>query len=185
MAASEWTHSVRAIWYNPVEDYSAPGVNTWCRFAYHPVIDSSPVLLALSVSYLTGTLWHCGQHWPYVGLGSWGMPLHQDGNAMRDAAKISPRIPFTCAPNAILSLPIIDIIPSRQIYVAINNPSLVPSASGDTTGNHLWNSVCTANDVSHGENWKSNGCRCFSHLYKFRDEIQVTQVSSDCAERQN
>jgi hypothetical protein len=60
-------------------------------------------------------------------------------NAMGDVAKISPRVPSTSAQNAVLSLLIIHIIPSRQIYVAINNPSLVPSISCLTTGSYLWN----------------------------------------------
>jgi len=46
---------------------------------------------------------------------------------MGDIAKISPHIPFTCTQNAFLSLLNIHIIPRHQIYVAIDNPSLVPS----------------------------------------------------------
>jgi len=103
---------------------------------------------------------------------------------MGDAAKISPYIPSTCAPNAILSLLIIHIIPSRQIYVAIDNPLLVPSISCLTTSSYLWNDVCAANNISHAENLQSNGCRYFSHLYKFRDGIQVTRVFRYCGERQ-
>jgi len=93
---------------------------------------------------------------------------------MVDAAKISPRIPSTCAQNAILSLLSIHIIPSRRIYVAIDNPSHVPSVSCLSTSSYIWNYVRAADDVSHTENLQSNGCRCFSHLYKFRDRIQVT-----------
>jgi len=52
---------------------------------------------------------------------------------MGDAAQLAPRVPTTCAQNAILSLLIIHIIPSRQIYVAIDNPLLVPSISCLTT----------------------------------------------------
>jgi len=87
--------------------------------------------------------------------------------AMGDAAKISPRVPSTCAQNAIFSLLIIHIIPSHQIYVAIDNPSLVPSVSCLTTSSYLWNDVHAADNTSHTENLQSNGCRCFSHLYKF------------------
>jgi len=86
---------------------------------------------------------------------------------MSDAAKISACIPSTRAQNAILSLLIIHLIPSRQIYVAIDNPSLVPSVSCLTTSSYFWNYVLKANDDSHAENLQSNGCQCFSHLYKF------------------
>jgi len=61
----------------------------------------------------------------------------RDCKAMGDAAKISPRVPSTCAQNAILSLLIIEIIPSRQIYVAIDNPSFIPSVSCLPTSNYL------------------------------------------------
>jgi len=71
---------------------------------------------------------------------------------MGGAAKFSPRVPSTCMQNAILSLLIIHIIPSRQIYVAINNPSLVPSVSCLTTSSYLWNDTCGADNVSHAEN---------------------------------
>jgi hypothetical protein len=93
---------------------------------------------------------------------------------MGDAGNISPRVPFTCAQNAILSLLIIHIIPSRQMYVAIDNPLFVPSVSCLTTSSYLWNDVRAADNISHAENVQSNVCRCFSHLYKFRDRIQVT-----------
>jgi len=95
-----------------------------------------------------------------------------------------PRIPSTCAQNAILSVLIILIIPSRQIYVAIDNPSLVPSVSCLTTSSYLRRYVRAAYDVSHAENLQSNGCRCFCHLYKFRDGIQVTRVFRYRGERQ-
>jgi len=117
-------------------------------------------------------------------MGSLGTRLHRDCNAMGDAAKTTPPVPSTCTQNAILSLLIIHIIPSRQIYVAIYNPSLVPSVSCLTTSSYLWNYVRAADDVSHAENLQSNGCRCFSHLYKFRDRIQVTRVFRYCGERQ-
>jgi len=125
-----------------------------------------------------------GQLWPYVGMGSVGTHLHRDCNAMGDAAKPSPRVPSTCAQNAILFLLIIHIIPSRQIYVAIDNPSLVPSVTCHTTSSYLWNYLRASDDVSHAENLQSNCCRCFSHLYKFRDGIQVTRVFRYCGERQ-
>ena len=74
------------------------------------------------------------------------------GIGMGDAAKFSPRVPSSCAQNAILSLRIIHIIPSGQIYVAINNPSLVPSISCRTTSSYLSNDVCAADNISHREN---------------------------------
>jgi hypothetical protein len=115
---------------------------------------------------------------------SLGTRLHRDCNAMGDTAKTTPRVPSTCAQNAILSLLIIHIIPSRQICVAIDNPSLVPFVSYLTTSSYLWNYVCAADDVSHAENLQRNGCRYISHLYKFRDGIQVTRVYRCCGERQ-
>ena len=90
-----------------------------------------------------------------------------DCMAMDDAAKISPRVPSTCAQNSILSLLIIHIIPSRQIYVAIDNPSFVPSVSCLTTSRYCWNDVRAADNISHAENLQSNGCQCFSYLYQF------------------
>jgi len=82
-AASEWTRSVRAVRDTPVAEYSAPGVNTTRRVAYRPPIAVSPFLLALSVSYIKQTLWRCGQLWPYVGMGSFGIRLHRDCNGWR------------------------------------------------------------------------------------------------------
>jgi hypothetical protein len=84
-----------------------------------------------------------------------------------DAVKISPHIPSTCTQNVILSLRIIPNIPSRLIYVGIDSPSLFPSIVSLTTSSYLWNYVRAANNVSHAENLQSNGCQCFSYLYKF------------------
>ena len=117
-------------------------------------------------------------------MGSLGTPLNWDCNAMGDAAEISPHLPSTCVQNAILSLLIIHIIPSRLIYVAIDNSSLVQSVSCLTTSSCIWNYVCAANDYSHAENLQSTGCRWYSQLYKFRDGIQVTRVFRYCGERQ-
>jgi hypothetical protein len=198
---SECTCTIRAVRGTPVADYSAPSFNTTSCIAYRPPIAVSPFLHALSDSYFKWTLWRCGQLWPYIGIGSLGTCLHQDCNAMVDAAKISPRVPSTCAQNAIvtlliirnckamgdaakncpcvpsrcvhnailcfliiqdckamgdaakisprvpslcvqyviLSLIIIHIIPSRQIYVPIDNPSLIPSVSCLTTSSYLGN----------------------------------------------
>ena len=107
-----------------------------------------------------------------------------DCNARCDTAKITPRVPSPCAHNAIFSLLIIHIIPSRRFYVAINNPSLIPSVSCLSNSSYLWNDVHTADDVSHAENLQSNGCWWFSHLYKLRHGIQVTWVFRYRGERQ-
>jgi hypothetical protein len=107
----------------------------------------------------------------------------RDCKVMCDAAKISPHVSSTCAQNAILSLLIIHIIPSRQIYVAIDNPSLVPSVFC-LPSSYLWNEVRAADNISHTENLQSHSCRYLSHLYNFRDGIQVTRVSRYCCESQ-
>jgi hypothetical protein len=83
-------------------------------------------------------------------MGSVRTRMHLDCNAIGDVAKISPRVPSTCAQNAILSLLIIHIILSRQIYVAIDNPSLVQSVSC-LIRSYLWNSVRAADNVSRAE----------------------------------
>ena len=184
MAPSEWTPSIRAIRDTPVEDESVASVNTTRRVAYPPPIEVALCLLNLSVSYCNLRLWGCGQLWPYIQMCSLGMHLHRDCKAIGDAAKGSRPVAFTCVENAILSLLIIHIIPSYQIYVAIENPSLVPSVSCDTTISYLWNSVRAADDVSHADNWQSNRCHCFSHMNKCWDGIQVTRVFTYCFERQ-
>jgi len=184
MAPSEWTSSVRAVRDTPVADYSAPGLNSMRRVAYPPPIAVSPCLLALWVFYSKRTLWCCGQLWPYVRMGSLGTCLHQECNAIGHVARISPRIPSTGARNSILSWLIIRIIRSRQTYVAIVNPSLVPSVSCLTTGSCLWNYVHAANNISHAENFQSSGCRCFAHLFKFCDKIRVSRVFRYCGEHQ-
>jgi len=184
MAPSEWTRSVRAIRDILVAAYFMPRVNTTHRVAYRPSIAVSLFLLALPVSYFTRSHWHCGQLSPYIGMGSLGTRLHLDCNAMGDAAKTSPRVPSTCTQNAILSLLSIHIIPIWQIYVAIDNPSLVRSVSSLTTSSYLRNYVCAADNVSCAENLQPDSCRCISHLYKVWDGIQVTRVSRYCGERQ-
>jgi hypothetical protein len=103
---------------------------------------------------------------------------------MIDVANMSPRVPSSWVQNALSSLLIIHIIPSLQILVAIDNPSLVPTISCLTTSNYLWNYMRTADNVSDTENLQRNGCRCLSHLDKFRDGIQVTRVFRYCGERQ-
>jgi len=47
------------------------------------------------------TLWHYGQLWPYVGMGSLGTSFHRDCNAMGDAAKISPHVPSTSSSRSL------------------------------------------------------------------------------------
>jgi len=97
-------------------------------------------------------------------MGSLSTHLHRDCNGIGDIGKISARFPSTCAQNAILSLLTIHIIPSRQINVADDNPSIVPSVSSFTTSSYLWNNLHAADNVSNTENWQSNGCWCLSHL---------------------
>jgi len=97
---------------------------------------------------------------------------------MGEVAKISPCVPSPCAQNAILPVLIIHIIPSRHINVAIDNPSLVPSVSCLTTSSALWIYLRTADDVSHAEKFQRNGWGCSSQSYKFRNGIQVRQVSA-------
>ena len=77
---------------------------------------------------------------------------------MGDSANISPRVPSTCAENAILSLLIIHIIPCRQIYVAIDNPSFILSVSRLISSSYFCNDVRPADNISHAENLQSNGC---------------------------
>ena len=112
------------------------------------------------------------------------MHLHRDCNAISNAVNISPCVPSTCAQNPIPSLFIIHIVPSCQIYVAIDNPSLIPSLNWVTTGIYLWNYVCAADNISNCENLESNGFWCFSHLYKFRDGIEVTRVFRYCGKHE-
>jgi hypothetical protein len=157
-----------------VADSSMPSVDTMRCIVYHPPITVSLSLRVLSVSYFNQSHWRCGKLGQYFGMGSLGTRLHRDCNAMGDVANISPRVPSPCVQNAILCFLIIHIIPSRQIDVAIDNPSLVPSVSCLTTSSFLGNYVRAADNISDVENLQSNGCWCFSHLFKFRDQIQVT-----------
>jgi len=103
---------------------------------------------------------------------------------MGDVAKISPHVASTCTQNAIVSLLNIHIIQSRQIYVAIDNPLIVPSISCPISCSDLWNYARAAADVSHADHWPRNGWRCFSHLNKLRDGIQVTRIFRYCSEHQ-
>ena len=105
---------------------------------------------------------------------SFGTRLHRDCNAMGHPVETSPCIPSTSAHNAILSVLLIHIIPSHQIYEANDNPSLVPSIPCLTTTSYLWNYLRTACNVSHTEHLQLCGCQCISHMNQFRDGIQVT-----------
>jgi hypothetical protein len=100
--------------------------------------------------------------------------LHQNWNGKGYHAKISPRIPSSGAQNIILSIVIIIIIPCHQIYVAIENPLLIPSGSCFETSSYHWNSGRTADNVSHTQNLQTNRWCCFAHLDNIQDRIQVT-----------
>ena len=165
-------------------DYSKPGLNTTRWVAYRHPFTVSPVFLAPSVSYFTWILWCWGPLWPYIRMGSLGIPLHRDCIALGDVAKISPPVSCTCVQNVILNLLIIYIIPSRKISVAIGCPLLIPSFSCLTTSSCLWKYLRAAEDLFRTENLQSNSCQWISHLYKFQDGIQVTQVFRYYGDRQ-
>jgi hypothetical protein len=141
-------------------------------------------------------------------MGSVGTSLHRDRNAMGVATTISPRvpstcaqdailslliirdckvigktgnispcIPSTCAQNAILALPIIHIIPSHQIHVAIDNPSFVPSVSCLTTGSYLLNDVRAADNISHTDHLQRNCGRCFLTCTIFKTGVKLPEFS--------
>jgi hypothetical protein len=184
MASSEWMSSVTDFRDTTVAEDSAPSINTMPSFWYRPPITVSLFLHVLSVTYCKRSHWRCSQLRKSVGMVSMGTSIHWDWNAMGDAEQISPRIPSTCVQNAIHFLLIIHIIPSPQMYVAIDNPSLIPSVTCLTTRSDLWNHVHTAVNVSRAENLQSFSCQCFSHLYKFRDGVQVTRVFGYCGKRQ-
>jgi len=177
LAPWEWTQSIRAARDILVAADSAPGFNTTRHVAYCLPITVSPFLLALTVFYFKWILCCYGQLWPYIGMGSLDTPLHRDFNAKGDTVKISPCVPSTCVQNAILSLLIIHIIPSRQIYVAIDNPTLVPSVSCVITGSYLWIYVCAADYVWPAENLKSNCCQCYLTGTNFETKSKLPKVS--------
>src|SRR5258705_12790021 len=107
-------------------------------------------------------------------MGSSGMPWHHDCNPMGDVAKISASIPSTPPQNAILSLLIIHMIPSHQIYLAMAYPSLMLSICCLTTSRYPRNYLRAADNSSHTAFLPSYIGQWFSHLYKFWDRIQVT-----------
>jgi hypothetical protein len=164
MVPVERNHPINAVRNTLVGAHSAPGVNTMRHVAYPLPITVSPFPHILQVFDSNQSLWRCGKLWPHIRMGLLGTQLHCNWNAMGDAAKISPRIPFIWAPNPILFLLTIPIIASHQINVTVDNPSILLSVSCLTTSSCLWNYVCVDDNVSHGENLASNGCRYFSHL---------------------
>jgi hypothetical protein len=167
-----------------VPDYFAHIINSTHPVTYRPLIGVSLFLLMMSVTYFKRMIQRRGQLSPYIQLGSLGLSLQWDCDAISDFATIYSCVPSTCAQNAILCIPIIPIIPSRQISVAIDNPLLVPSIPRLTSSSYLWNYVCAAHDIFTADNLQSNRCQCCSHLYKFGDGIQVTQVIGYCGEHQ-
>jgi hypothetical protein len=101
MGTSEWTRTVGAVRDTQVVDYSTPSINATHCIAYRPPIPISPFLLTLSVSYSKQTLSHCGQLWPYVGMGLVGTHWHWDCIAIGDAANISPHVPSTLSSRSV------------------------------------------------------------------------------------
>jgi hypothetical protein len=101
----------------------------------------------------------------------------RDCKAMGDAGKISPRVPSTCAQNATLSLLLIHIIPSHQIYVASDNPSLVPSVSCLTTSSYHWNYVRAADDVSQVNTCKATSAGAYLTSTKFEAGSKLPEFS--------
>jgi len=97
-------------------------------------------------------------------MGSLGTRLHRDCNVMGDAARISLHVPSTCAQYAILSLLIIHIIPSRQIYVGIDNTSLILSVAWLIISSDLWNDLPAAHNISHAVPVQNNDCQGCSHF---------------------
>jgi len=179
MALLEWTQSIRAVSNIPGAADCAPGVNTNCRNACRPPIAVSHYLLALLVFHYKWKLWRCGQLWPYVGMGSLGTRLHWDCNVMGDAANTSPHITSTCTHNAIHSLLIIHIIPSRQIDVAIDNSSSVPSVCCLTTGSYHLNYVRAADGVTHAGNLQCIGCWCWLTWSDFETGSKLPECSGN------
>jgi len=181
---SECMCSVTVVSDTRVAGYYAPGVETMHHVAYLPLIAVSLFLHTLLVSYVKLTLQYCGKLSPSIGMGWLGTRLHRNCNVMGEAAKISLHIHSTCVQSAILSLLIRQIIPSGQRYTTVNNPLLVLSVSRLSTNSYLSFYVCAADNVSNREILHSNGCWCFSQLYKFQDRIQITWIFRNCGELQ-
>lgn len=169
MTPSDCMRTVRAVRDILVAAYSASCINTTGPIAHRPSIAGSLYLLARLVSHFRRTLWRCGQLWPYVAMGSLDMCLHRDCIVMGHTAKTSHCVASMCAQNAIQSLLIIHIILSCQIYVGIDNVSLVLAVSCLTPSSYLWTYVHAADNVSDSENLQSNCRWCLPHGYKFGD----------------
>jgi len=122
LALSECTYFFGVIRDIPVAPDSTPSGSTTHHVAYHPLIAVLPSPLTLSVFYVTEILRHYGELWQYFGMGSVCTYLHWDCNAMGGTKNTSFRVPSTCIQNAIFSSLIIHIIPSHQIFIAIDNP---------------------------------------------------------------
>ena len=100
-----------------------------------------------------------------------------DCKVMGDTADISARVPSTCAQYTNLSLLIIHIIPTCRIYVAIDNPSFIPSVSCLITGSYLWNNVRTADNIFHTKNLQSNGYGDFLTCTNFETGSKLPEFS--------
>jgi len=94
-----------------------------------------------------------------------------------DTEEISPRGPSTCVQNATLSLMMILIIPSCQIYVAIDNLSVVCSVSCHTTRTYLRNYFRTADDVFHIEKLPATAAVDFLTCTNFEKGSKLPQFS--------
>jgi len=83
----------------------------------------------------------------------------RDCHEMGDSNNISPGVPLICGQNAYIALLMIQIIPSHQIYMAIDNPLFVPSVSCLTTSSYLCNDLRAGDNISCADNFASNDCR--------------------------
>jgi hypothetical protein len=110
--------------------------------------------------------------------------FHRDCIAMGEYAKISALVTSIFAQIEILSLLIIHIDRSGQIYVTIDYTSLCLWVSCLTCGSYLWNQMGAVDNVSHADNIQSKGCQFFSHLNKIPEAIQVTRVFRYCCDCQ-
>jgi hypothetical protein len=104
------------------------------------------------------------------------MRLHRQRIAMGDAAQTSPRARSTCANNAILCLLLVHVIPRRQIYVASDNPSLIPSISCLKTSCYLWNSMHAADHGFHAETFEKTTAGAFVTCTKFEAGRQLPEL---------
>jgi hypothetical protein len=80
-------------------------------------------------------------------MSSLGMRLHRNYNVMGDSTKTASCVPSTSMHNVILCILILHIVPNCHIYVAIDNPLLVPSVSCVNSCSYHSNFVRVADDV--------------------------------------